>query len=74
MSYRIVIEKIEVVEEMERGQHTVIGEEPVADRTDYRKVYGYAPDRLTKKERTTKLFEQTLDEIDIPKFVIAANS
>jgi len=86
VSYVITITQVETVKATVRGQWTVVNERPYTNSEmndayttkegdpPLKREYGYAPDREGEKEVFTKLFEQTLDQIDLPAIIIAANN
>lgn len=88
MPYKITIEKIEAVTTTKRGEHTVIAEVPWTDKelmnrseTYYRqsempplqKIYGYAPSVEVTEQKSSKVLEQTVEEIDMAAVIKAIN-
>ena len=85
--YKITIDKIEKVERIEEGEYGVITTEPYSEDTinengwnfdswkdKERKIYGYFPPKKITKIITTEIYQQTVDDIDLPSVIIAINN
>lgn len=68
MKYTITITQVGLEE-------TVIGKswQVIAKDTDNRDVYGYTPETTATRKVDQKIYEQTVESMDIPAVIIAVN-
>jgi len=84
MSLTITIKEVKTVTKVVRGEHTVIDQKQekkeypnIGDSGDshtiMKNVYGYAPDREEEVIIETKIFEQTVDSMNLQDVIRAIN-
>lgn len=78
--YKITIEKIEKVEREQRGEWTVVAQEPVpvptgiiAHVVEVKNVYGYAPPQVQCVEEKQLLLAQEMEALDLTAVIRAVN-
>lgn len=68
MRYTITITKVDVEESIIERAWKVISKD-----TDNRDVFGYTPEINARRELERKVYEQTVDELDIKAVISAVN-
>ncbi len=84
--YKITIEKIETEKVTKQGEYGIIEKRPYTQEemdTSYhgfeqeanqlKEIRGYKPSYEVVREKTTQILEQTVDNLDVKKVLIAIN-
>ena len=68
MKYKVEIKRIGHEDREVSGEYTVVGQDD-----DGKNVYGYAPRHVKTVEVNEKVYEQTIEDLDIPSIVTIIN-